>query len=162
MKGIILFLSFVLLATAHSFSQTVLPATSSFNELFIPLESALHLTSSFHMGKGIFSMNNQEGTRSDIERSYSERTIEIRSNKNEEEELVYPNPNRGKFSLRLNPNYQINYLAVINILGQTVYEKDFYGDKSEYSIDLSSQSPGIYFVELLSENDSTIKKIVIY
>lgn len=161
MKRILLFLSFILLVTAYSFSQKALPATSPCNELFSLSEATLHLTtSSQHRAKGVSSTNNSDGIRSDIERS--DRTTGIRSNKNVEEELVYPNPNRGKFSLRLNPNYQINYLEVINVLGQTVYEKDFYGDKTEYSIDLTSQSPGIYFVEILSENNSIIKKIVIY
>ncbi|MCE9540913.1 MAG: T9SS type A sorting domain-containing protein [Bacteroidetes bacterium] len=86
----------------------------------------------------------------------------MKSIQNLENELIYPNPSNGKFNLRLTPDYTIHRLVVLNILGKVVQEDDFFGNKSDYQIDLSSQAAGIYYIKLYSGNNITTQKAVVY
>jgi hypothetical protein len=112
-------------------------------------------------GSPVF-MNDPDGTRSDIGRFYFDQAAGIKTNKYLEYESIYPNPSNGKFIIKLSPNYKMNHLSIINLLGKTIQEQDFFGSKTEYPINLDSQPSGIYFIQLQSENNMAVKKVVIY
>lgn len=122
----------------------------------------LPLSASIDKGDPAFTLD-PDGSISDIGRYYlDQNTSGIVSNQNSEYELIYPNPSNGKFKIPLIPDYKINRLVVLDVLGKTVQEIDFFGNIIEYQIDLSSQSAGIYYLKFSSGNSITTKKAIIY
>jgi hypothetical protein len=86
-----------------------------------------------------------------------------------EEVIVYPNPNNGLFQLGIRngnaltsspnnnstSNYQVginNTVEVYNMLGEKVFSKSFSTFHSQLSIDLSSESGGIYLYRVINES----------
>ncbi|OYT15859.1 MAG: hypothetical protein B7C24_10800 [Bacteroidetes bacterium 4572_77] len=68
---------------------------------------------------------------------------------------LYPNPNNGSFSLKLN---QMAQVEIINAIGRTVYTNEFIGKET---IDLSDSAEGVYFVKVQSETETIVHKIVV-
>ncbi|MBX7095036.1 MAG: T9SS type A sorting domain-containing protein [Flavobacteriales bacterium] len=75
---------------------------------------------------------------------------------------MYPNPTNGIINITLtNLMEQSITVNVYNAFGQLVRsEKIAYG-KSNHNIDLSNEAKGIYFVELISGNKKSSKKIIL-
>ena len=70
---------------------------------------------------------------------------------------LYPNPTQGYFSIE---QENIQTVEIINIKGQTL--KIFNNVNSEkLNINLSSNSKGIYFVKVTSEDNVSIKKLIL-
>ena len=68
---------------------------------------------------------------------------------------VYPNPNNGQFTLKVNQTAKVE---IISAVGHTVYTNKFIGKET---IDLADQSEGVYFVKVETETESTVEKIVV-
>ena len=82
----------------------------------------------------------------------------IAKNKEETDLKIYPNPTSGIFNL------QINKIENIQIQIYDVYSKCIYQNKitsSNFQIDLGYQSSGVYFVQLITEQGITNKKLII-
>ncbi|HTA27793.1 MAG TPA: T9SS type A sorting domain-containing protein [Bacteroidia bacterium] len=65
--------------------------------------------------------------------------------------LIYPNPSNGIFTIQLangNMSKDHNDIQVFNELGQQIYPP--YKMGAEFTVDLSSQSAGIYFLRVIS------------
>jgi PKD repeat protein len=78
--------------------------------------------------------------------------------------LVYPNPNKGEFSISFYTNLKKNYqLKLYNALGQVVYEKALNGIYGNYSqnIDVKNYLSGIYFLTLTDEKGIATKKVFV-
>jgi hypothetical protein len=76
------------------------------------------------------------------------------------ETKIYPNPTKGVFTIE-NSDLNIQKIKIINVLGQTIMEERHNGNE-KYIIDLSSQTKGVYFVELISNSStSIIKKLIL-
>jgi hypothetical protein len=104
-----------------------------------------------------------DGTITDIGRFYlGQSTSGIKTNSFLENELIYPNPSNGKFTLKLFPDNKMDRLVVLNILGESIFENEFLGNKVDYQIDLSSQSKGIYYLKLYTENKIVTQKVIVY
>lgn len=76
---------------------------------------------------------------------------------------VFPNPNRGQFSLIVTSQVTKSYdLAVRNILGQIIYVDEIYvaGGRKE-TIGISSLERGIYLVSLENNSEKISKKIIV-
>ena len=73
---------------------------------------------------------------------------------------LYPNPNKGIFSIRSNTNNAIDYVTVSDVLGKQVKQLQLNGVISS-ELNLQGMSKGIYFVQITSGSKSVIKKIVI-
>ena len=78
--------------------------------------------------------------------------------------LIYPNPNTGLFTLELNTlNSQSLELRIFNMVGQIVYNKSF----SDYSgifttaLDLTAQPPGIYNIQLATDKQVIVRRVVV-
>lgn len=79
---------------------------------------------------------------------------------NSNEIIVYPNPSAdGKFII--NSTRKINSIEIYNVLGEKVYKSLM--TNAPMTIDLSSQSKGVYFVRLLTDDGEKIntEKLVI-
>lgn len=81
---------------------------------------------------------------------------------------IFPNPSNGQFFLEytLTENADIS-IEAFDVLGQSVYSEknSSYAGKQLYSIDLSTQSNGIYFIrctiKTLSETTLHISKVTL-
>jgi PKD repeat protein len=82
---------------------------------------------------------------------------------NHERIKVYPNPTTGIVNLTiLDPSSRID-LSVINTQGQTVYS-DHFSAKSgnlEKQLDFSAYTKGIYFLRIISDQTTLVKKIIL-
>ena len=76
---------------------------------------------------------------------------------------IYPNPNKGEFTLNINSaNTGDVDVSIINLQGQTVYAQHF--DNVTYlnkNIDIQECAKGIYYVNIKSIEGTRIQKIVI-
>jgi len=70
---------------------------------------------------------------------------------------IYPNPSSGKFTI-INSYQSTCSIAIYDVLGNCIIDKTPL-QNNEHHIDLNSQPKGIYFVEIMSENQKTVKKI---
>ena len=71
---------------------------------------------------------------------------------------IIPNPSNGIFNCHFTS--QINSIVVYNTKGAIVFEKNL-NNIPDYSLDLSSQSEGVYFLKINSEKASGSKRIVV-
>ena len=79
---------------------------------------------------------------------------------------IYPNPNDGKFTLKISNQYTINRNMNLNIfalLGQTVYSESLEMSNKEFykRINLSNLSKGLYFIRISDSKNDFTGKIVI-
>lgn len=74
---------------------------------------------------------------------------------------IAPNPSNGKFIINNNLQNKENLsVEVSNILGQVIGVFNL-GKNTSYSLDLSNQQDGIYFVKIKTSGETITKKVVI-
>lgn len=74
--------------------------------------------------------------------------------------FIYPNPSKGIFNISLG-NLQPTGIEVYDLTGKKVYEKkEVTISNFETKIDLSNATQGIYFVKIIENNQSTVKRII--
>ncbi|MGQ0828148.1 MAG: PKD domain-containing protein [Bacteroidota bacterium] len=73
-----------------------------------------------------------------------------------EVDKIYTNPSTNMLSVDMNATKNIQ-VEILNVLGKIIYSQEF--SSSSSPIDLSSFSPGIYFVRASTSNKSIVKKI---
>jgi hypothetical protein len=76
----------------------------------------------------------------------------------EQELLLYPNPNRGLFSVTLPSASVFAELEVVTNLGQTVYSAQI---RNKAAIQLPAVSAGIYFAKIKMDGRTVVRKIVV-
>jgi hypothetical protein len=73
---------------------------------------------------------------------------------------VYPNPTSGLLQVDANiTNNGDLKVSVSDVLGNVVYSNQFTQTANKFSIDLSNQANGMYFVKFENKNGVEIKKI---
>ena len=76
---------------------------------------------------------------------------------------VYPNPNAGKFTMKLDEQLGNDVeVHVMNAIGNTVLVKDgsaFLNGEAQF--DLSNMSAGVYMIQVITEFGNTTKRIVV-
>ena len=73
--------------------------------------------------------------------------------------VIYPNPSSGIF--QISPNgLQLSKLEIYNLLGEKVYASPIKAENN-LRIDLSNQSPGIYFVRIYEGEKISTAKIIV-
>lgn len=74
--------------------------------------------------------------------------------------FVYPNPSNGIFNISLG-NLQPTRIEVYDLTGKKVFAKNEIAISNfETKIDLSNLTQGIYFVKIIDNNQSTVKRII--
>lgn len=86
----------------------------------------------------------------------TEDVLGIEDNAFSKELKIYPNPTNNQFSIASSSN--INSVKIINLTGQLVKEINH----DLYNIDVSDLSNGLYFIELTSNNQKGVKRLVIH
>ncbi|MEX0966631.1 MAG: immunoglobulin-like domain-containing protein [Bacteroidia bacterium] len=76
---------------------------------------------------------------------------------------LFPNPNSGRFNLRLGlANEEHVRISILNTLGQELQVvEDATIASKDYSIDLSTERSGIYFVRIQAGSQTVMKKVTI-
>ena len=77
---------------------------------------------------------------------------------------VYPNPTRDIFNASfISEEIQTLSIRVLNIVGEVIYEESLEEFVGEYTkqISLSDYSNGIYLLEIIDNNQSIIRKIIL-
>lgn len=77
---------------------------------------------------------------------------------------IYPNPNKGLFTLNINTvDVKELNVTVTNLQGQIVYSKNNFNNvnKVNEQIDLSNKAKGVYFINVTSDRAVKTQKIVI-
>jgi hypothetical protein len=72
---------------------------------------------------------------------------------------VYPNPNSGQFTIKLNYSQNGYTVEIYNMVGEKIYQSVL--SNSQNIINLSSQPAGMYFVHLKSEEGVEVGKVLI-
>ncbi len=73
--------------------------------------------------------------------------------------VVYPNPSNGKFYVKANVK-GASAIKVMDLTGRVVFQENYPTKALLFtSIDLSNQTPGIYFVEVREGNNVSIQKV---
>jgi hypothetical protein len=73
---------------------------------------------------------------------------------------VYPNPSSGKFIVQMYNCQAGAKVTVRDILGNCLFEKNCQGESNQ-EINLSCQSKGIYFLEMVSDGERVVKKMIL-
>ena len=84
----------------------------------------------------------------------------ISENTSLKEIIIYPNPTTGICTISLNKKIIDSKICVYDLLGNCLLNKVCSNDANQ-NIDLSSQSKGIYFMEILADGEKVVKKIVL-
>ena len=71
---------------------------------------------------------------------------------------MYPNPVVNDFDILSLSQNKIDKVTVLNQAGQPV--KEVYPDSHQTTLSLDGFNPGIYFIQVISENMVSIQKIV--
>ncbi len=75
---------------------------------------------------------------------------------------VYPNPNRGVFSIHVNiPGNKRIDLSIINILGKEIFSQKDLIINQDVDLDLKHLDDGIYFIRISNDKLNHVKKFVI-
>ena len=76
-----------------------------------------------------------------------------------EEINVFPNPSNGKINVNFK---QATEIRIVNITGKIIYQENINNNVTKSkSIDMSNFANGIYFVNIINGEKSTVKKIVL-
>lgn len=75
--------------------------------------------------------------------------------------LIFPNPARSYFMLRLNHTYEGD-LLILSISGSTVKNEKIRGNiGSDLYIDVTGVKPGLYFIQLRNKENVVIRRLVV-
>ena len=76
---------------------------------------------------------------------------------------LHPNPSNGIFTMEMPSVGQLISITVENSNGKLVYSEqlDHSATSSIHQLDLSKETPGVYFVRISSNNQTVVKKVVI-
>jgi PKD repeat protein len=75
---------------------------------------------------------------------------------------ISPNPNTGSFYIKLNDlNIQNATISIVNMLGQTVFEKNVVNNNAPIHIEAENIQQGMYYIKIQSEKSTFTKKVLI-
>lgn len=76
------------------------------------------------------------------------------------DERIFPNPSSGIFTINLKNKTAETKICVYDVLGNCVLDK-ISVKNSNQEIDLSNQAKGIYFMEIISDREREVQKIIL-
>ena len=77
--------------------------------------------------------------------------------------IVYPNPTGGAFTVEISNPEKYKTISLVNHLGQEVYTSELDGKQKRFMVEKQNEwSPGIYFIRLTGNVNSSLKKLILY
>lgn len=73
---------------------------------------------------------------------------------------IFPNPTQGGFQVDLGEDYQRILVKITNIKGQQVFERR-YENQRRFRIEMPGQPPGVYFVEVVTEREALVGRLIV-
>ena len=86
--------------------------------------------------------------------------LSIRETDIEEKVLIFPNPNSGKFYVKLNKSEKA-VLTVVDANGKLVYSELIHPSEKPIQFNLNKKPAGVYYIKLISDQLNVVKKLVI-
>ena len=75
---------------------------------------------------------------------------------------MYPNPASSYVTLSIKESASVaQEVKIVNALGQVIQTQSWDAGQSELRIDLSNFMPGVYYVQVVNNGVSSVKKLVI-
>lgn len=74
---------------------------------------------------------------------------------------VYPNPAKDRLTIELKTTYNNATITLASLHGRTVYRQNLDRAKSSFDIDVSAVSKGMYMLQLHTEKEVLLRKILI-
>lgn len=74
---------------------------------------------------------------------------------------IYPNPASSEIMLSYTGNEQLQDLIIVNVNGQRVQQLNLKTFNQSQQIDISALSKGIYFMQIISEEQIIVKKLIV-
>jgi photosystem II stability/assembly factor-like uncharacterized protein len=76
---------------------------------------------------------------------------------------IFPNPNSGNFSIKLNTNSSSVKFEIIDVLGKIVWEEEIINvtKVAQSNIQLGNQYSGVYMVRVIENGNTRLQKIVV-
>ena len=96
----------------------------------------------------------------DITFPASTTVIDVSEIESTNEFIIYPNPGLGYYSLILNSNTEVADVTVYNSIGSVVSSLKAEFTSGRTTVDLSNLMPGLYFIEINTENSRMVRKVV--
>jgi hypothetical protein len=125
------------------------------NNAVIPGETNQSYTAS---ANGLFAVELTENGCVDTSACVNITTVGIFENTSIGQFAVYPNPTNGQISIVFANELEVVQITLRNVMGQVVFQKKY---SSEDHIDLTFEgSPGIYFLEIVEKDISTVLKLI--
>lgn len=100
-------------------------------------------------------INENDSTPNEI---FSETTNDIKAPQSNSNFAIYPNPNKGQFTIELNNTATESTIEIYDLMGKKVWSK--ISPENKLEIDISNQPKGIYLVKVVNETKVTVQKIV--
>jgi hypothetical protein len=93
---------------------------------------------------------------------YTPPPVNVQSIKHEIDYTIFPNPAADKLNITTSfKNETSGTLVLYNITGHIAYQYEFKGDLLSHEIDLEIYSPGMYMLEIRTENGRVVEKVMI-
>lgn len=83
--------------------------------------------------------------------------VGIEEHQNQTDDLFSPNPTNEIIHIKANQIVNKGTIEIVNLQGQTIYKSN----KIEEQINLSNQAKGVYFIQLVTEQNTFTKKIIL-
>lgn len=85
---------------------------------------------------------------------------DIVAKKHKDNSNIYPNPSTGKITVSLAEKILRAQICIHDVLGNCIFSK-YYNNENDIVLDLGNHAKGIYFVEVISGESKTMKKIIL-
>jgi hypothetical protein len=80
---------------------------------------------------------------------------------NEKSVKLYPNPNKGSFTIETDNELMMNAINVFDITGKKVFSNVLQKKNRMHQLNVSSVETGIYIVQIETEKGSICKKMIV-
>lgn len=91
------------------------------------------------------------------------KSLAIQNQSPKDELSVFPNPSFGDFEVNLPTDFSEGQLSLFSMNGKLIYKQDIMSTRelNTVSIDLYKEAPGMYILQLVSEDQRYSKKVIL-